>query len=90
VLLDPSVMVSLMSMMVLEGWQFRLASDLSVFNNVKIAVGGFGAGVFLKNFKARLLGKEKGVVGADGPDETKEEYRGIYKPPSEREDAKLK
>ena len=87
VLLDPSVMVSLMSMMVLEGWQFRLSPDLSVFNNVKIAVGGFGAGVFLKSLRARLLGS-KGIFGSEGPEETKAEFREVFKPPSQQQQAR--
>ena len=31
--------VSLMSMMVLEGWQFRLAKELPIFDSVKVALG---------------------------------------------------
>lgn len=54
--LDPSIMVSLMSMMVLEGWQFRLAKELPIFDNVKVALGGFGAQVFLKALKDRVMG----------------------------------
>ena len=33
------VQVSLMSMMVLEGWQFRLAKELPIFDSVKVALG---------------------------------------------------
>lgn len=62
VLLDPSVMVSLMSMMVLEGWQFRLDPTLCVFDNVNTAIRGFGPGIFVK-----LVGdKIKGVLGLGG------------------------
>lgn len=62
VLLDPSVMVSLMSMMVLEGWQFRLDPTMCVFDNVNTALRGFGPGVFV-----RLVGdKIKEVFGFGG------------------------
>ena len=60
--LDPSVMVSLMSMMVLEGWQFRLDPTLCVFDNVNTALRGFGPSVFV-----RVLGdKIKEVLGLGG------------------------
>ena len=68
--LDPSVMVALMSMMVLEGWQFRLDPEASVFGNVTSALGGgfFGwvnqAGDALRKtqraVQARLTSREEG------------------------------
>ena len=58
-----SVQVSLMSMMVLEGWQFRLAEDLPIFDSVKVALGGFGAAVFLQSFKDRILGATGNIAG---------------------------
>jgi len=61
--LDPSVMVSLMSMMVLEGWQFRLAKELPIFDSVKVALGGFGAQVFFKALKDRVMGGQGNIAG---------------------------
>jgi len=39
VVLDPTVMVALMSMMVLEGWQYRLDPATSVFHCIESATG---------------------------------------------------
>ena len=40
VVIDPSVMVAVMSMMVLEGWQARLDPAVSVFACLESATGG--------------------------------------------------
>ena len=86
--------VSLMSMMVLEGWQFRLAKELPIFDSVKVALGltlaltltlslalpptitltltltltkvalgGFGAQVFFKALKDRVMGGQGNIAG---------------------------
>jgi len=43
VIIDPAVMVALMSMMVLEGWQFRLSPEVGVLDNIRDAMGGGSA-----------------------------------------------
>ena len=40
VVLDPTVMVALMSMLVLEGWQYRLDPAVSIFHCLEAATGG--------------------------------------------------
>ena len=40
VVLDPTVMVALMSLLVLEGWQTRLDPSVCIMDSVKLATGG--------------------------------------------------
>ena len=60
VVLDPTVMVALMSMMVLEGWQARLDPATSVMDCIESATGGgiFGyvsqAGAFFAELRAKV------------------------------------
>ena len=58
VVLDPTVMVALMSMLVLEGWQYRLDPAVSIFHCLEAATGG---GVFGTLQKASAL--YQSVVG---------------------------
>jgi len=58
VVLDPTVMVALMSMLVLEGWQYRLDPAVSIFHCLEAATGG---GVFSTLQKASAL--YQSVVG---------------------------
>jgi aarF domain-containing kinase len=37
--MDPAAMVAAMSMLVLEGWQHRLAPDVSIFYSIEAALG---------------------------------------------------
>ena len=39
VVLDPTVMVALMSMLVLEGWQSRLDPSVCIMDSIKLATG---------------------------------------------------
>ena len=57
VTLDPSILVSLMSMMVLEGWQFRLDPMVSVFDNVAVALKGFSPRQMVTGLWERITGK---------------------------------
>jgi aarF domain-containing kinase len=60
VVLDPSVMVALMSMVVLEGWQWRLDPEVSIAAALKSTMGQgvFGyvgrAQQYVKELKQRL------------------------------------
>ena len=58
VLLDPSIMVAAISMVVLEGWQYRLDPAVSIFHCPEAATGG---GVFGTLQKASAL--YQSVVG---------------------------
>ena len=48
VVLDPTVMVALMSMLVLEGWQARLDPSVCIMDSIKLATGGGVIGVFME------------------------------------------
>ena len=48
VVLDPTVMVALMSMLVLEGWQYRLGPAVSICHCLEAATGGGGVGTLQK------------------------------------------
>jgi hypothetical protein len=52
-------MIALMSMVVLEGWQYRLAPDVSVLNSIENAMGGSVFGMINMVSERLASAKEK-------------------------------
>ena len=64
-MLDPTVMVALMSMLVLEGWQARLCPVVCTMHSVKIATGGGVLGFLMQvnEFYESIVGsKDQGMM----------------------------
>eukprot|EP00967_Tisochrysis_lutea_P109047 scaffold169337_cov28-Tisochrysis_lutea.AAC.2 len=65
VVLDPTVMVALMSMLVLEGWQYRLDPATSVFHCIEAATGQGMFGMMqrvhdaYRDVRARITGQPR-------------------------------
>jgi|TARA_B110000208_G_scaffold55689_1_gene73065 aarF domain-containing kinase len=62
VVLDPSVMVALMSMVVLEGWQWRLDPEVSIAAALKSTMGD-GVFGYVGRFNQWLSGMKEQFFG---------------------------